>query len=92
MDNAETLSKGAEINTDVSEKRLYVISRSGSGEVHYLVLTPGDDDFANHQVVSTEWTQTEGLTEFGVTCLNNNIYIIGGYDINTSKYQDRVYR
>ncbi|XP_055959399.1 kelch-like protein 31 [Patella vulgata] len=77
---------------EVAEQRLYVISRSGSGEAMYLVLEEDLTDFVSYKVKIEHWTQIKDLVDFGVAVVRNNVYIIGGYDSVNAKHTNKVHR
>ena len=72
---------------DTTECRLFILDRSGSGQVTIMPMETeqemsgiGPSTNAKYQT----WSQIQGVKDFGVVVVNNEIYIIGGYN-NESK-------
>ncbi|XP_041368255.1 kelch-like protein 1 [Gigantopelta aegis] len=68
------------------EQRLYIINRTGTGEVHYLLLTPDRTRMKSYKIHSTVWERLLNLTHFGVVVLKNNLYVLGGFDKSKAKH------
>lgn len=74
------------------QPRLYIINRAGSGEAHYVILTPDRSDILSYQVKTDHWKVIKDICNFGVAEVDNMLYIIGGYNQRTAKHLDRCFR
>ncbi|XP_059155491.1 kelch-like protein 40b [Physella acuta] len=87
--NDVRFSKGGD---SMIERRLYVVSRTGSGEVSYLLLTENFSAIVSYRVHIEKWQQTYGVADFGVVALGKSIYILGGFDKVQGRCLTRVVR
>ncbi|XP_059140352.1 influenza virus NS1A-binding protein-like [Physella acuta] len=87
--NDVRFSKGSD---SMIERRLYVVSRTGSGEVSYLLLTENFSAIVSYRVHIEKWQQTYGVADFGVVALGKSIYILGGFDKVQGRCLTRVVR
>ena len=74
------------------QQRLYIISRSGSGEAQYVLLNKARTEFASYSVRLETWRIIKNIAHFGVAVVDNVMYIIGGYDQINCKHLHRVLR
>ncbi|KAH9507437.1 hypothetical protein Btru_058076 [Bulinus truncatus] len=75
-----------------SEQRLYVINRSGTGDVSYLLVKENFSAVLSYRVHADKWQQTVDLVDFGVVTLGKYIYVIGGLHKLRKVCVDRVLR
>lgn len=72
------------------QQRLYIINRAGTGEAQYILLNQKRTDIESYSVRLETWKLTIGISNFGVTVVNNVLYVIGGYEIKRCKHLHRV--
>ncbi|KAH9507435.1 hypothetical protein Btru_058072 [Bulinus truncatus] len=75
-----------------SEQRLYVINKSGTGDVSYLLVKENFSAVLSYRVHADKWQQTVDLVDFGVVTLGKYIYVIGGFHKLRKVCVDRVMR
>lgn len=73
-----------------NQHRLYVISRSGSGEAQYVLLNKDHTDIESYGVRLDTWRVTKDIANFNVAVVNNVLYVIGGYDKVNCRHLHRV--
>ncbi|RUS80420.1 hypothetical protein EGW08_011789 [Elysia chlorotica] len=83
---------GSNRDFPVTEQRLYVINRCGTGEASYLLLTEDARRILSYRVHTERWRVTEGLMHFGAVVLGTYIYIIGGFHRGRAVCLNRVFR
>ncbi|KAL3872336.1 hypothetical protein ACJMK2_040267 [Sinanodonta woodiana] len=81
-----------EMDRSSIQTRLYIINRSGSGEAHYILLSPDRSNILSYQVRTDYWRAIKDIAHFGVVVLDNKLYIIGGYDTVKCKHLKRLLR
>ncbi|KAK7502665.1 hypothetical protein BaRGS_00006240 [Batillaria attramentaria] len=74
------------------EQRMYVINRAGSGEASYLILSPDRQQIVSYRLRTEIWKPIVDVTNFGMTVLQNHLYIIGGFDRRRAKHLSKVVR
>ena len=72
------------------QQRLYIISRSGSGEAQYVLLNKERTEFASYSVRLETWRILKNIAYFGVAVVDNVLYVIGGYDKINCRHLHRV--
>ncbi|XP_071096654.1 gigaxonin-like [Haliotis cracherodii] len=75
-----------------SEARLYVLNRGGTGEAHYLLLTPDRSDIHMYRTHIEVWKPLVDIMNFGVVVVDNFLYIVGGFDRSRAQHLNRVLR
>lgn len=74
------------------EQRLYVINRAGSGEASYLILSPDRQQIVSYRLRTEIWKPIVDVTNFGIAVLQNQLYVIGGFDRRRAKHLNKVVR
>lgn len=74
------------------QHRLYIINKAGTGEAHYIVLTPDHSDILSYNVKTDHWKITKDICNFGVAEVDNLLYIFGGYNKRSARHLDACYR
>ncbi|KAI8738716.1 kelch protein 8 [Biomphalaria glabrata] len=62
-----------------TENRLYVINKSGTGDVCYLLVKEKFSAILSYHVHTERWAKTVNLSDFGVVALGKFVYVIGGF-------------
>lgn len=73
-----------------SQQRLYIISRSGSGEAQYVLLNDKRTEIESYGVKYETWKVIKNVSDFGVAVVDNVLYVIGGYDVINCRHLHRV--
>lgn len=76
----------------VTEQRLYVINRAGTGEASYLLLTQDARRILSYRVHTERWRVTEGVMNFGAVVVGTHIYIMGGFHKGMALCINRVFK
>lgn len=74
------------------ERYLYIVDKSGSGDVHRMLLSISEGNVVYNKLKSENWKTTCDVINFEIVVINNILFVIGGFDRRTAKPLARLLR
>lgn len=71
---------------------LYIVDKSGSGDVHIMLLVTSGSDVVYKKFKTERWETTSDVTNFEIAVIDNILFVVGGFDKITAKPLARLLR
>ncbi len=73
-------------------KALIILDKSGGGQAVVVPVKPDEEKIPSGRTEVQLWPQIRNLRDYAATVMDNKLYIIGGFDMETRRCTDKVWR